>query len=178
MPYTPDSDHESLLAGLRAGHPVACRIITDWLRWTVIRPQFRIPVDDVDDLVQESLARIITLANDPEFRVHTSLKALARQVAMARCIDWIRRRRMLVDLSPHLAAAHDDPLDRIAAEEDLGRIHEALLDLKALCRDLIRWHFLEEQTYQAIADRTGGNANTLRVHMFNCLKSLRSRLGS
>jgi RNA polymerase sigma factor (sigma-70 family) len=176
--YSPDSDHQLLLQGLRDGHEVACRVIADWLRWTVIRPQFHIPRDEVDDLVQESLTRLLDLVADPEFRIHTSLKALVRQVAMARCVDWIRRRRMLVELSPTLVGENADPLERIARQEDLGRIHEALLGLKTLCRDLIRWHFTEEMTYPAIAEKTGRNANTLRVHMFKCLEALRTRLDS
>lgn len=175
--HPPFSDHQHLLRGLREGHPTACRIVEGWLRRAVTLPQFRIPVDDVDDLVQESLAQMLNIAADPDFKVHTSLRALARRVAMARSVDWIRRRRMIVELSPNLAASHHDPLDRIAHQEDLGRVHEALGELKALCRDLIRWHFTEEQSYQAIAERTGRNAGTLRVHMFNCLAALRKSLG-
>jgi RNA polymerase sigma factor (sigma-70 family) len=175
--YSQDSDHQAILAGLREGHPTACAIVEGWLTRTVRAPQFRIPEDDVDDLVQEALAQILNLIAAPDFQVHTSLKALVRRVGMARCVDWIRRRRMLVELSDQLAAEHVDPLDRIARQEDLGRIHEALSRLKDLCRDLIRWHFVEEKTYQAIAEQTGRNASTLRVHMFNCLESLRRTLG-
>lgn len=174
--YNQDSDHQLLLNGLREGHPTACRIVEGWLRRAVTLPQFRIPVDDVDDLVQSSLAQIIAITNDPDFTIHTSLKAFARRIAMARSVDSIRRRRMLVELSPFLAEEHLDPLDRIAHGEELSQVHEALGNLKALCRDLIRWHFLEEKTYQAIAEETGRNANTLRVHMFNCLEALRKNL--
>lgn len=175
--YTPDSDHQHLLAGLREGHPAACRIVEGWLRRTVTLAQFRIPIDDVDDLVQESLAQVLLVTGDSEFKIHTSLKALVRRIAMARCVDWIRRRRLLVELSPDLAGKFSDPLERMAHREDLGRIHEAIGNLKALCRDLIRWHFAEELAYGEIAEMTGRNASTLRVHMFNCLASLRKSLG-
>jgi RNA polymerase sigma factor (sigma-70 family) len=175
--YHQDSDHRHILDGLRKGHPTACGIVEQWLRRTVTSPRFRIPVDDVDDLVQESLAQVLRITDEPGFQVHTSLKALCRRIAMARCVDWIRRRRMLVELSPHLAEAHSDPLERIARQEDLGRIHEALSSMKELCRDLIRWHFVEEKPYQAIAEMTGRHAGTLRVHMFHCLEALRQRLG-
>jgi RNA polymerase sigma factor (sigma-70 family) len=176
-PYSPDTDSELLVDGLRAGHPAACKIVETWLRRSVTMPQFRIPRDEVDDLVQESLAQILVLTGAEDFRIHTSLKALVRRIAMARSVDWIRRRRMLVDLSPTLAGKFHDPLDRIARQEELGRVHEALCHLKDLCRDLIRWHFLEEKTYRVIAEETGRNPNTLRVHMFNCLESLRANLG-
>lgn len=174
--YSQDSDHKLILQGLRDGHPTACGIVEGWLQQAVRSPRFRIPQDDVDDLVQEALTQVIQKTTDPKFEVHTSLKAFCRRIAMARCVDWIRRRRMVVELSPLLAEQFDDPLDRIARQEDLGRVHGALSRLKELCRDLIRWHFVEEKTYQTIAAETGRNANTLRVHMFNCLESLRRSL--
>lgn len=175
--YTENSDHHHLLQGLRAGHPAACRIVEGWLRRTITLAQFHIPFDEVDDLVQESLAQVLQITGDPDFKVHTSLKALVRRIAMARCVDWIRRRRLLVELSPHLAGDFPDPLERMAHREDLGRIHEAIGNLKALCRDLIRRHFVDGKAYQDIALETGRNASTLRVHMFNCMATLRKSLG-
>nr|MEE4267833.1 sigma-70 family RNA polymerase sigma factor [Candidatus Krumholzibacteria bacterium] len=171
--YSQDTDHEIILEGLRAGHPTACRIVEGWLRQAVRSPRFGIPVDDVDDLVQESLTQVLDRVSPPDFKVHTSLKAFCRHVAMARCVDGIRRRRMLVELSPLLAEEFADPLERIARKEDLSRVHGALSQLKTLCRDLIRWHFTEEKSYKLIAQETGRNASTLRVHMFNCLEALR-----
>lgn len=175
--YSQDSDHQVILVGLQEGHPTAIGIVENWLRRAVRAPQFRIPADEVDDLVQEGLAQILRMIAAPDFEVHTSLKALVRRVGMARSVDWIRRRKMVVELSDQLAAEHVDPLDRIARQEDLGRIHEAVSQLKDLCRQLIRMHFVQEMTYQAIAEQTGRNASTLRVHMFNCLDSLRRALG-
>lgn len=174
---TPDSEHDEILAGLRQGHPAAYRIVEGWLRGTVILPQFAIGRDDVDDVIQEALAQIIVITRKPEFSVHTSLKALVRRIAMARSIDFARRRRITYEVSPELPGEHVDPLDRLARREDLQRVHTALNDLKAFCRDLIRWHYHEEQSYQTIAEHTGRNANTLRVHMFKCLQGLRKNLG-
>jgi RNA polymerase sigma factor (sigma-70 family) len=174
---TPESEHDKILAGLRRGHPAAYRIVENWLRGTIILPQFAVPRDDVDDVIQESLAQIIVIARNPEFNVHTSLKAFVRRIAMARAIDFARRRRITYEVSPELPGEFVDTLDQMARREDLQRIHSALSRLKAFCRDLIRWHYHEEKSYQVIADSTGRNVNTLRVHMFKCLQGLRKNLG-
>lgn len=172
----PDPEHVEILAGLRAGHPAAFRIVEGWLRGTIVLPQFSVPRDDVDDLVQEALAQIIVIVREPDFRISISLKALVRRIAMARSVDHARRRRITCEVSPDLAGSFSDPLECLAQKEDLRRVHVALTRLKALCRDLIQWHFYEEKEYATIAAKTGRNAGTLRVHMFKCLQDLRKSL--
>lgn len=169
-------DQEEILAGLRRGDAEACRIVAAWARRSVTQPRFAVPRDDVEDLVQDALAQVILIIRNPGFVVHTSLQALVRRVAMARSVDAARRRRPMVELPPELRGADGDHADHLARREELDRVREALAELTDLCRDLIRWFYLEEQAYRVIAERTGRNINTLRVHMFKCLQHLRKSL--
>jgi len=175
-PRTDIPNHKEILAGLRRGDSEACQLAATWARWSVTRPQFAIPRDDVEELVQDTLAQILVIIRDPDFVVHTSLQALVRRVAMARSVDAARRRRPTIELPPGLRSNTGDEVSRLVREEELSRVRDALAGLKDLCQDLIRRFYMEEQSYKTIAAQTGRNANTLRVHMFKCLGHLRKAL--
>ncbi len=170
-------DHQELLARFRSGEPDACRQFERWAGEVVRSKRYGIAPADQDDLVQETLRQTWELASKPDFTVEHSLRALVHRVAMARCIDWLRRRRVLVEIRDELLQTFPDPGERLQQEQLVRRVHHAIQTLKPLCRDLIRWHFHEEKPYADIAERTGRNESTLRVHMFNCLRVLRSLVG-
>jgi RNA polymerase sigma factor (sigma-70 family) len=169
-------DDADLRQAFLSGELEACRVVAAWARQAVRSPRLRIPADEVEDLVQETLLRLVLALEGDDFTFRVGLRAFVQRIAIARAIDWIRCRRILTDLDPELATDHPDPAERLGREQELARVYGALGAMKLLCRDLVRWHFVEEEPFVAIAERTGRHAGTLRVHMLNCLRTLRSLL--
>lgn len=169
-------DDDDLRLAFLSGDTEACRLVAAWARQAVRSPRLRIPPGEVEDLVQETLVRLVLALEGDSFAFRVGLHAFVQRIALARAIDWIRCRRILTDLDPQLADDHPDPVEKLGREQDVARVHRALAAMKPLCRDLVRWHFTEEQSFVTIAERTGRHAGTLRVHMLNCLRTLRSLL--
>lgn len=163
-----------LLGRFRRGDADACADVERWAREVVRSPRYGVAASDQPDLVQETLRQVWEQVTEPEFRLAHSLRALVHRIAMARCIDWLRRRRILVEIQDDLLREVPDPTARLEVEQQVSQLHRALGEIKPLCRDLVRWHFHEQKTYGEIAASTGRNESTLRVHMFNCLKALRA----
>lgn len=170
------TDDAELRLAFLSGDAEACRLVAAWARQAVRSPRLRIPPGEVEDLVQETLVRLVVAIEGDHFTFRVGFHAFVHRIALARAIDWIRCRRILTDLDPELAADHPDPVAKLERQQDLARVFGALGAMKPLCRDLVRWHFVEEQSFVAIAARTGRHAGTLRVHMLNCLRTLRSLL--
>ena len=141
-------------------------------------PRYGIAVADRADLVQETLRQAWEHIQEPGFALDHSLRALICRIAMARCVDWLRRRRVLVEVEDEMLQAFADPVVRLEQERLLDALQRALQAIKPFCRDLIRQHFHAGRSYPEIAQATGRNASTLRVHMFNCLKVLRSLMAT
>jgi RNA polymerase sigma factor (sigma-70 family) len=163
-----------LLQRFRRGETDACERLEAWAAEVVRSPRYGVAAGDRDDLVQETLRQVWELASGPDFALSHSLRALVHRIAMARCVDWLRRRRVQVEVREDVAREFPDPTAQLEQEQLLDHLQQAIAQLKPLCRDLIRWHFHERRTYARIAADTGRNESTLRVHMFNCLKLLRS----
>jgi len=170
-------DPTDLVQRFRRGEPEACRQLERWAGEVVRSPRYGVAPGDRADLVQETLRLTFEQVSAPDFRVDHSLRALVHRIAMARCVDWLRRRRVQVEVEDDLLREFPDPTARLEQAQLLDRLQAALQRIKPFCRDLIRWHFHEQRTYPEIAASTGRNPSTLRVHMFNCLKVLRSLMG-
>lgn len=173
QPEAPD-----LLTRFRRGDDDACLQVEQWAAEVVRSPRYGVPPAERPDLVQESLRQTWEQSSQDGFTLTHSLRALVHRVAMARCVDWLRRKRTLVEMHDDLLHEFPEPTARLEQEQLLGRLQQGLQALKPFCRDLIRWHFHEQQTYPRIAQETGRNESTLRVHMFNCIKVLRSYMGT
>jgi RNA polymerase sigma factor (sigma-70 family) len=167
-----------LLRRFRRGESETCQQVERWALEVVRSRRYGVLASDHDDLVQETLRQTWEQVSDPDFELSHSLRALVHRIAMARCVDWLRRRRVQVEVQDDLLREVPDPTARLELEQQVDRLQGALGSLKPLCRDLIRWHFHERRTYGDIARDTGRNESTLRVHMFNCLKALRSLMGA
>ena len=160
-----------------SGDEGVAREVTATARGVVAQRAFGLDPAERDDLVQETVAQLWAACTRDDFELTSSLDALVRTIATARCIDHFRRRRWQVELDEQLPLDGDDPLDVMHRDRTVHAVRVAVARLRPLCRDLIRWHFDEGQRYEQIAARIGRAAATLRVHMFRCLQQLRSELG-
>ena len=137
---------------------------------------YGIPRDEHDDVVQQSLAMVWRACGQPGFCLRTGLKAFVRKVVMARCVDWLRRRRAVTEVDENLEAPGREPAEAMLRADELERVRLALTHLGSGCQEIIRLHFLEELSYAEIAARLDRAEATLRVRVFNCMKELRARL--
>ncbi len=173
----PHEDDRSLTRRFAAGEAGACRLVERWARTVVYFRGFGFSPEERDDAVQDTLAVLWQLVARPDFQLTHGLRALIRTVASARCIDRLRRRRSQVEPDDSLLDPAPGPLERAVASDERTRLLLAVQSLGAACRELIRLHFLEGLAYAEIARREDRNESTLRVRMFQCMQSLRRRLG-
>lgn len=170
-----DRDRMLLQAFLR-GDAEACRRVERWAWEIVYFKPYGIPRDERDDLVQQALAGTWQAASRPGFVLRQGLRPFVRTVAMARCIDWLRRLRDQVELDPALPDPGRDPSEIAARHERAAMVDSVLQRIDASCRELIHEHIYLDRSYGEIARRLDRPEATLRVRMFNCLKAVRRLL--
>ncbi len=142
--------------------------------WLVERHQPRVraiiariigPVDDLDDLVQQTFVSAWrTLAT---FDAQRPFAAWLNRIAINLAKDWRKaRRRSEVSLAidPEGPAAHN-PETAAAQREELARLALALDDLPQLDRELIVAKCLEEQPYLELSRRLQRPVGALKIRV-------------
>lgn len=173
----PDAD-QVLLRRLVAGEPSACRTVEHWARAIVLYQRLGLTREDREDIVQEVVSSVWRAASQPDFAVRRSLHAFVRTVTLARAIDRVRRRRRLVPAGDTLADPGPGPAESAESTEASTQLYGALEALDPRCREIIRLHYFEDWPYARIAAQEGRSEATMRVRMFNCIRTLRSRLAN
>lgn len=174
---TGGGEREELRSFLR-GDPETCERVERWVREIIHFRYSRIPADDRDDVVQETVASVWRAVSRPAFELRTSLRAVVRRIAIARCIDRHRKLRLTEPLDESLPDPRPDPGEALLTHDRQDRVRWALQSLGANCREILRLYFLERMTYGAIAERLGRAESTMRVRMFHCMKRIRNLLAS
>lgn len=164
---------EQFLRRFCAGDPAAMESVRQWAARIVASRFYSIPVEDRSDIVQQALMTVWYQATRPGFQLRTSVGAFVITVVMARCLDWIRRRRHHVPIADEFEDPQPAAPDTLVRDEALLLVREALRALTDFCREIIREHFLHELPYATLAERRGLAESTMRVHMRNCLRKLR-----
>jgi RNA polymerase sigma factor (sigma-70 family) len=138
---------------------------------------YYIPPDDAEDVRQETLFQVLREMRRPKFDFQGSFDAFIRSVAHRRCVDWMRRHRMMEELPASIPSEAGDPDRPILERERIELGSRVLSLLREACRDLIRLHVGRKMTYSEIGQLQGRSAGALRVQMTQCLKDCRRILG-
>ena len=166
-----------LLRQFLAGHTAATRQVESWAREVIRYKAYRLYQTDADDIVQQTVIAVWRAASRDGFSLQIGFKAFVRHVAIARCIDAVRRTRPTAELTAEVADTALAPyLDQVFASDEGARLRYALMQLGESCQEVIRLHFYEEMQYAAIAETLGRAEATMRVRMFNCIKDIRKIL--
>ena len=165
---------EELLRKFLSGDAAVTRQVERWAGEIIHFKGYGVRDDAREDIIQETLANLWQAASRDDFALRVGLRAFVRRVAMARCIDHLRRSRPMVELTESTADHAPGPYDDLLARDERARIRWAMRQLEDGCREVIRLHFFEELPYAEIAARLGRAEPTLRVRMFNCLNRVRS----
>jgi RNA polymerase sigma factor (sigma-70 family) len=171
-----DDRDEPLLRAFLRGEPAACRRVERWA-WEIIHfKPYGIPHDEREDLVQQVVTGVWQAASRKDFRLRRGLRPFVRHVAMARCVDWLRRLRDTVEVDETLRDPRPGPAEIVAERRRAEQVLAVLERMDAPCRELIHDHIFLDRSYAEIARRLGRPEVTLRVRMYNCLKAVRRML--
>jgi RNA polymerase sigma-70 factor (ECF subfamily) len=129
--------------------------------------------DLADELSQETwlavLGKMHTLRNATTFRVWLY------RIARNKVYQELRRRKVTIELDEALEAA-DDTVDEIGSSEDAAKLHRCLEKLKPLHKEVLLLRFLEEMSYEQIADVLDCNIGTVRSRIFHAKLALKREL--
>lgn len=129
--------------------------------------------DLADEFCQETwltvLSKIHTLRHAATFP--TWLYRIARN----RVYQELRRRKQVFELDEAIEAP-DNMEDEINAVEDAAKLHRCLGRLKPLHREVLLLKFLEEMSYEQIAEVLACNVGTVRSRIFHAKLALKKAM--
>jgi RNA polymerase sigma-70 factor (ECF subfamily) len=126
-----------------------------------------------EDIFQDTWVRVIgkmhTLRNIESFT--TWLYRIARNTAF----QQLRRKKRSYELDDNLLVPDEPPSD-VFSPEDAARIHDGLKRLHPVHREVLALRFLEQMSYQQVADVLGCNLNTVKSRIFYAKLALRKEM--
>lgn len=162
---------------------------TQWLAQHIIpcEPQLRAwllsqrrPAADVDDIIQETYAVLIGLANVDH--IH-SPRAYMFEVAKTVILQALRKRRVVaLDLVADTGALEIPDLtpspETIAADRrELGRLAALVTALPTRCREAFTLRKVHGLSQQEVAARMGVSENTVEKHIGKSIRLLTAAMG-
>lgn len=169
------SAEEELAARFVRGEPGAVVCVARWAGRSVRFEASWIRPEDRADVVQNALIDLWRALRAPDFRVAASLRAVVRRVAIARAIDWSRKRRDESALPADLPATSPDAGARLLRRTRRRVLRRALLSLRGDDLELLRLRYVVGLGYAEISVRLGRSQATLRGRMCDCRALLRER---
>jgi RNA polymerase sigma-70 factor, ECF subfamily len=169
-------DDDGLLGGVARGDDAALReLYARHARWLAVRLRRALPVDAVEDVLQETFVAVWRGARRyrPDGRAEAWLWGIARRQAAL----WVRRHGY-----PQPSSA--PPVDADEAEADEAEAAATRLDLAAALaalrpddRDLVRLLYVEDRSVAEVADRLRLAEGTVKSRAYRVRRLLRAALG-
>ena len=132
--------------------------------------------DVVGDLLQELFIR---LWNSKAFDKAEDSFAYAYRTAINLAFEWRRRQQITCrPLEKNCAAAQEEPsaLGKMIQVEELEQVLEATSRLTDLARDVVVMHYIEQDSYDEIAERLGKTPQHMRSLCAKAIAQLREVL--
>lgn len=167
---------ELLLRRFLAGDPRASRRLEGWARAVIASWSWSFSREERQDLCQQTLMGLCQAASRPGFRLRQSLYALTRRIALARCIDALRRHRHGETLNDDARDPGPPPDRQAELSEEIGRLRRALDQLGETHREALRLRFLEDRSYAEMARHFEASESYVRGLVFHGIRKLRRRL--
>jgi len=137
--------------------------------------------EDAQDIAQESLVRLI------RYREHApeSWNSLLYRIAINALNDRARRAQSQhqhdhISLDEHahgLVSNDQEHVQRIANQQELARLQQALLGLPSRCREIYLLNRIEGMSYPEIAKHCGISVKAVEKNISRALALLRKKLG-
>jgi RNA polymerase sigma-70 factor (ECF subfamily) len=134
--------------------------------------------DVVGDLLQELFIR---LWNSKTFDKANDPFAYAYRAAINLAFEWRRQQKITCQsLKEDCAAAKDDSsaLGSMIQAEELEQVLDATSKLTDLARDVVARHYIEQESFEEIAERLGKKPQYMRSLCSKAMAELRGMLAS
>lgn len=135
----------------------------------------------VEDVVQEVALAAMRSSDRPTGG--EELKHWLCRVALRQCSLLLRkslRSQAVIDGAGERlqidAPGVVDPIDWLIADEDQLLARDAMRRIDPILRDLLSWKYLEQLSYQAIAERLGVTQHAAEYRVFKARKALRNEM--
>ena len=133
-------------------------------------------VDDADlaeELLQDTWLKVIrkihTLKDPDRFTVWLY------RIARNRAYQELRRKRPTVPLDDTVEAP-DDPAEEALSFDDVAKLHRCLNELAPLHKEVLVLRFIEQMSYEEIADVVKCSLGTVRSRIYNAKLALKKKL--
>jgi RNA polymerase sigma-70 factor, ECF subfamily len=165
------------------------RLVRSIARWT----KWSFSPHETEDVIQEIVEQVVRSLRT--FQFQSRLSTFVYKIAVNTCVAQIRRKTALkrgsdVDcVALDTVGDGDQDAGTLAApsggknqeeillhQENIHLIREALGSLDKKCKELIRFRFFDEFSFEQIADRLKAKKNTLVVRLKRCLDRVFQRL--
>jgi RNA polymerase sigma-70 factor (ECF subfamily) len=160
MDQLPSSEEELLLEALE--HEAVLRACL--YRFTRNRT-------DVEDLLQETYARLLATAASPERDKIRSVRAFVLTIARHVALDWLRHRSIIpieaiAELEGMDVLDENEQVEEIVnTHQELARLADAVADLPDRCRQVFTLRKVYGFSQQEIAERLRISENTVEQHL-------------
>lgn len=136
--------------------------------------RLRVREDDVKDVAQESVARLLRYRDsEPAEAWNALLYRIAINVVRDRARREAHAPREASAAEPDAIAADDSPEQHASDQQALARARSAILGLPPRCRAVYLMHRVEGLSYPEIARRCGISTKAVEKQMSNALRALR-----
>ena len=134
--------------------------------------------DAAEELMQDLFLR---LGSAKDRAAIGSLEAYARRTAINLAFDWRRQKRRreavpLEDIAEPLSQARG-PLGDAAAAEEIEQVLNVVGRLNGLAREAFVMRYIQQDSYEAIAEQLGRTPHQVRALCFQAMQSIRDVLG-
>jgi len=129
--------------------------------------------EDALDLTQEVFLSIYR--NLPNYRGEGNFSSWMLRIANNRCIDHLRKKKLIDDIDAHqdLACFQPSPEQNAALHSQNKLVMKFLASLPAEQRHIIELKFFQQKTFEEIETLTGVSTNTIKTRFYAALKQLK-----
>ena len=134
--------------------------------------------DVAEELMQELF---IKLNNSTSFGKIANWNAYARRSAINLAFDWRRSQKQTVLRLRQVAepvSNDDSPLGKLIHSEEMQKTLDAVGKLKKSSREVLIMRYLQQESYDNIAEQLGKTSHQVRALCSRAIRNLRDVLGS
>lgn len=189
MSTSPTLSDEDLLKKHQQGDPQAFRALVERYTTPIYNLAYRLLNDrmEAENITQETFLRTITSLN--RVRLDKPIKPYLFRIAVNACRDYARKKHPILftewsasvndnfeSASEPLVDDAPEPWEQLAEQELTRQLQFALAKLPAHYRAVILLRYVEELSYDQIAQALDLPVNTVRTHLRRAKQRLRSAI--
>ena len=131
---------------------------------------------EAEDIVQETF--LYLWEKRAQIKIHQDLKQYVLRAVKNRCINYINRQKQLLQISEKEIdiSLNENPNDNYSQEELAMQISKSIEELPPQCKKIFMLAYLENLTYNEIAETLQLSKNTIKTQMGIAYKYLREKL--